>query len=54
MKRIVLFCMVLLSGYANAQLTNITISKGIDNPTRIAVDDFSNEELVRTRVNDKR
>lgn len=41
MKRIVLFCMVLLSGYANAQLTNITISKGIDNPTRIAVDDFS-------------
>ncbi len=41
MKRIVLFCMVLLSGFANAQLTNITISKGIDNPTRIAVDDFS-------------
>lgn len=41
MKRIVLFCIVLLSGYANAQLTNITISKGIDNPTRIAVDDFS-------------
>ena len=41
MKRILLFCMVLLSGYANAQLTNITISKGIDNPTRIAVDSFS-------------
>ncbi|MFO1389906.1 Tol-Pal system beta propeller repeat protein TolB [Cellvibrio sp.] len=46
MKRIVLFCMVLLSGYANAQLTNITISKGIDNPTRIAVDDFSGPKLA--------
>ena len=46
MKRIVLFCMVLLSGYANAQLTNITISRGIDNPTRIAVDDFSGPKLA--------
>jgi TolB protein len=45
-KRIVLFCMVLLSGYANAQLTNITISRGIDNPTRIAVDDFSGPKLA--------
>ncbi len=46
MKRIVLFCMILLSGYANAQLTNITISKGIDNPTRIAVVDFSGPKLA--------
>lgn len=48
MKRIVLFCLVLLSSYANAQLTNITISKGIDNPTRIAVDDFSSAGLKLT------
>jgi TolB protein len=33
--------MVLLSGYANAQLTNITISHGVDNPTRIAVVPFN-------------
>lgn len=41
MKRFILFFVVLLSGYANAQLTNITISKGVDNPTRIAVVPFN-------------
>ncbi len=41
MKRFLLFFMILFTGYANAQLTNITISKGVDNPTRIAVVPFN-------------
>lgn len=41
MKRFVLLFIVLLTGYAQAQLTNITISKGVDNPTRIAVVPFN-------------
>jgi TolB protein len=40
-KRFILLFVVVLSGYANAQLTNITISKGVDNPTRIAVVPFN-------------
>ena len=41
MKRFILLFMVVLSSYANAQLTNITISHGVDNPTRIAVVPFN-------------
>ena len=41
MKRLILVLMVFLSGYAQAQQTNITISRGIDNPTRIAVVPFN-------------
>ena len=37
MKRFILLALVLVSGFAQAQLTNIAITKGIDNPTRIAV-----------------
>jgi len=40
-KRFILLFMVVLSSYANAQLTNITISHGVDNPTRIAVVPFN-------------
>jgi len=39
-KRLFFMLVVFLSGYAQAQLTNITISKGVDNPTRIAVVPF--------------
>ena len=37
MKRFILLAFIFITGYAQAQLTNITISHGIDNPTRIAV-----------------
>lgn len=37
MKRFILLMFVFVTGYAQAQLTNITITRGIDNPTRIAV-----------------
>jgi len=43
-KRLVLLFLVLFTGYAQAQL-NITISKGIDNPTRIAVVPFNTSGL---------
>jgi len=36
-KRFILLAFIFITGYAQAQLTNITISHGIDNPTRIAV-----------------
>jgi len=39
-KRLFFMLVIFLSGYAQAQLTNITISKGVDNPTRIAVVPF--------------
>lgn len=41
MKRLCIAFLFLLTGYAHAQLTNILISKGVDNPTRIAVVPFS-------------
>ena len=41
MKRLILLCIVFVAGYAQAQLTNITITHGIDNPTRIAVVPFN-------------
>jgi TolB protein len=40
-KRFLLLIVVFLAGSAQAQLTNITITHGIDNPTRIAVVPFS-------------
>jgi TolB protein len=40
-KRFLLLMMVFVTGFAQAQLTNITITHGIDNPTRIAVVPFN-------------
>ena len=37
MKRFILLMVFFVTSYAQAQLTNINITKGIDNPTRIAV-----------------
>ncbi|HWV15224.1 MAG TPA: Tol-Pal system beta propeller repeat protein TolB [Cellvibrio sp.] len=37
MKRFILLALVFFAGYAQAQLTNINITRGVDNPTRIAV-----------------
>lgn len=41
MKRILLLCLVFVAGIAQAQLTNITINKGVDKLTRIAVVPFA-------------
>ncbi len=40
MKHYLLLLSMFLAGYVNAQGANIIIDKGVDNPTRIAVDDF--------------
>ncbi len=41
MKRFLLLTLFFVTGFAQAQLTNITITHGVDNPTRIAIVPFN-------------